>query len=63
VSRALAAAPAFDRDRAGHHPGRMAERIYFFHPPRDNFAVTMTEEWAAFAAHAQWLGGCWPTGC
>jgi hypothetical protein len=41
----------------------MAERIYFFHPPRDNFAVTMTEEWAAFAAHAQWLGGCWPTGC
>jgi hypothetical protein len=42
----------------------MAERIFFFHPPQDNFAVTMTdEERAAFAAHAQWLGGCWPTGC
>jgi hypothetical protein len=30
----------------------------FLHPPRDNFAVTTTdEERAAFAAHAQWLGG------
>jgi hypothetical protein len=36
---------------------RMAEWIYFLHPPRDNFAATMTdEEQAAFAAHAQWLG-------
>jgi hypothetical protein len=36
----------------------------FLHPPRDNFAVTTTdEERAAFAAHAQWLGGRWPTGC
>jgi uncharacterized protein YciI len=34
----------------------MAEWIYFLHPPRDNFAATMTdEERAAFAAHAQWL--------
>ena len=36
----------------------MAEWIYFLHPPRDNFAATMTdEERAAFAAHAQWLAG------
>jgi hypothetical protein len=36
----------------------------FLHPPRDNFAVTMTDEArAAFAAHAQWLGGRSPTGC
>ena len=35
----------------------MAEWIYFLHPPRDNFAATMTEEeQAAFAAHAEWLG-------
>ena len=35
----------------------MAEWIYFLHPPRDNFAATMTdEERAAFAAHAEWLG-------
>jgi uncharacterized protein YciI len=34
----------------------MAEWIYFLHPPRDNFAATMTdEERTAFAAHAQWL--------
>ena len=44
-------------DRAGDDPRRMAEWIYFLHPPRDNFAATMTdEERAAFAAHAQWLG-------
>jgi len=35
----------------------MAEWIYFLHPPRENFAATMTdEERTAFAAHAQWLG-------
>jgi uncharacterized protein YciI len=35
----------------------MAEWIYFLHPPRENFAATLTnEERAAFAAHAQWLG-------
>ena len=35
----------------------MTEWIYFLHPPRDNFAATMTdEERAAFAAHAEWLG-------
>ena len=36
----------------------MAEWIYFLHPPREDFAATMTEpEQAAFAAHGQWLGG------
>ena len=36
----------------------MAEWIYFLHPPRDDFAATMTdEEQAAFGAHAEWLGG------
>jgi uncharacterized protein YciI len=35
----------------------MGEWIYFLHPPRDNFAATMTDqERAAFAAHAEWLG-------
>jgi uncharacterized protein YciI len=35
----------------------MAEWIYFLHPPREDFAATMTDqERAAFAAHAQWLG-------
>jgi uncharacterized protein YciI len=34
----------------------MAEWIYFLHPPRDNFAATMTdEERAAFGEHARWL--------
>ena len=34
----------------------MAEWIFFLHPPRDDFAATMTaEERAAFAAHAEWL--------
>jgi uncharacterized protein YciI len=43
-------------DRAGEDPWRMAEWIYFLHPPRDNFAETMTdEERTAFVAHAQWL--------
>ena len=35
----------------------MAEWIYFLHPPREDFAATLTEEeQAAFAAHAEWLG-------
>jgi uncharacterized protein YciI len=34
----------------------MAEWIYFLHPPRENFAATMTDpERAAFAAHSDWL--------
>jgi hypothetical protein len=37
--------------------------VLFLHPPRDNFAITMTdEERAAFAAHASGWGGRWPTG-
>ena len=36
----------------------MAEWIYFLHPPRDDFAATMTdEEQAAFADHSRWLAG------
>jgi len=35
----------------------MAEWIYFLHPPRDDFAATLTEEEAAaFEAHARFLG-------
>jgi uncharacterized protein YciI len=34
----------------------MSEWVYFLHPPRENFAATLTnEEQAAFAAHAEWL--------
>jgi hypothetical protein len=33
-----------DQDRAGVDPERMAECIYFLHPPRDNFAATMTDQ-------------------
>ena len=34
----------------------MAEWIYFLHPPRAQFAATMTEEeQAAFAAHGEYL--------
>ena len=34
----------------------MTEWIYFLHPPRDDFAATMTEEErVAFAEHAEWL--------
>ncbi|HEY2791348.1 MAG TPA: YciI family protein, partial [Micromonosporaceae bacterium] len=34
----------------------MSEWIYFLHPPRDNFAATMTEpEVAAFGAHFTYL--------
>jgi uncharacterized protein YciI len=36
----------------------VTEWIYFLHPPRDDFAATMTEEeQAAFAEHARWLAG------
>jgi uncharacterized protein YciI len=34
----------------------MAEWIYFLHPPRDEFAASMTEaEGAAFAVHFEYL--------
>ena len=34
----------------------MTEWIYFLHPPRDDFAATMTEEErAAFVEHFEWL--------
>jgi uncharacterized protein YciI len=34
----------------------VTEWIYFLHPPRDDFAATMTEEErAAFAEHFEWL--------
>jgi uncharacterized protein YciI len=47
----------FDPGPGDHHAWPMAEWIYFLHPPRDDFAATMTdEERAAFAAHAAWLG-------
>ena len=35
----------------------MSEWIYFLHPPRENFAATMTEdEVAAWSRHFEWLG-------
>ena len=35
----------------------VASWIYFLHPPRENFAATLTdEERAAFQAHGEWLG-------
>ena len=53
-----------DQDHAGNDPRRMAEWIYLLHPPRGNFAATMTdEERAAFAATPSGSGACWPTGC
>jgi uncharacterized protein YciI len=34
----------------------MSEWVYFLHPPRDDFAATMTaEEAAAFNDHFEWL--------
>jgi uncharacterized protein YciI len=34
----------------------VTEWIYFLHPPRDDFAATMTEEErVAFTEHAEWL--------
>ena len=36
----------------------MSERIFFMHPPRDDFMATMTgAERSAFEAHAAWLRG------
>ena len=36
----------------------MSEWLYSLHPPRENFAATMTEdEVAAWNLHFQWLGG------
>jgi uncharacterized protein YciI len=36
----------------------MSAWIYFLHPPRENFAATMTnDEVAAWNRHFQWLGG------
>src|SRR4029453_18007587 len=48
--------PALTTGAPSDDPEPMAEWIYFLHPPRDNFAATMTdEERAAFAEHARWL--------
>jgi uncharacterized protein YciI len=34
----------------------MGEWVYFLHPPREDFAATMTDgERAAFRDHAEWL--------
>jgi uncharacterized protein YciI len=36
----------------------MSEWIYFLHPPRENFAATMTEaERSAWGRHFEWLHG------
>jgi uncharacterized protein YciI len=36
----------------------MSEWLYFLHPPRENFAATMTDdEVAAWNLHFKWLGG------
>jgi uncharacterized protein YciI len=41
----------------------MAEWVYLLHPPRDNFATTMTEdEAAAFQGHFEWLDGLFRKG-
>lgn len=35
----------------------MSEWVYFLHPPRENFAATMTnDEVAAWNRHFEWLG-------
>jgi uncharacterized protein YciI len=35
----------------------MSEWVYFLHPPRENFAATMTnDEIAAWNRHFEWLG-------
>jgi uncharacterized protein YciI len=47
---------AFDEGHGCGQAGRVAEWVYFLHPPRDDFAATLTDqEQAAFAAHAEWL--------
>ena len=39
----------------------MAEWIYFIHPPRENFAATMTDEEArSGASTSSGSSGCWP---
>jgi uncharacterized protein YciI len=41
----------------------MSEWVYFLHPPRDNFAATMTdEEAAAFQGHFAWVDGLFKEG-
>ena len=41
----------------------MSTWIYFLHPPRENFAATMTEdEVAAWNRHFDWLGGLFAEG-
>jgi hypothetical protein len=64
VPPALAAARAFDRDRAGHQPGRMAEWTTSSIRCGTTSRPPMTEEErAAFAAVAQWLGRLLADGC
>jgi uncharacterized protein YciI len=47
---------AVDRVGGAEDAERVAEWVYFLHPPRDDFAATMTDqEQAAFAEHAEWL--------
>jgi uncharacterized protein YciI len=42
----------------------MARWAYLLHPPRDNFAATLTdEEKAAFQAHFEWLDRLSDEGC
>ncbi|MDQ4027619.1 MAG: YciI family protein [Actinomycetota bacterium] len=41
----------------------MSEWIYFLHPPRDDFAATMTEEeGAAWQRHFEWVEGLFQEG-
>jgi uncharacterized protein YciI len=41
----------------------MAEWVYFLHPPRDDFAATMTpDEASAFKAHFEWLDSLFDEG-
>jgi uncharacterized protein YciI len=41
----------------------MAEWVYLLHPPRDDFAATMTpDEASAFKAHFEWLDGLFAQG-
>jgi uncharacterized protein YciI len=45
-----------DEGRGCGQAGCVAEWVYFLHPPRDDFAATLTDqEQAAFAEHAEWL--------
>ena len=41
----------------------MSEWVYFLHPPREDFAATMTEaEATAFNGHFEWLDGLFQQG-